>query len=475
MRLRFLLLTFGLLLPISIVVAAFFPDVPSSHRFSKDIYSLHLAGVINGNDDGTFAPERTLNRAELTHLALRAAKIEIRSVLTGCRKDLPASAWYSAGMCTAIDEHIIQGYPDGSTKPAQEVINVEAMKIINGSLGIPIPYLTHKEQVGIDFKYVNVKSWYAPHLLLGTKLNYMPTELLKDNEFRPDAPVTRGVAAAMLNRAMNADLSILENLTFDEEEEEEGDDEEDEEDTGDDEEDEEDTGDDEGDEDDDEEEEGDDEEVTPTGATLVDFPLHRTGKTGERGAAAYAFTLDEPGTVLLEAMNLTSASTGIDCFLYLLGESGFSYEFFLGHKEGGSCYIRASLRAGSYQVEVRSRSEGADYSLDVTPAEGDGNDGFIEATALTLGNPRSGILLANDYEDWFRVRNGRKEPHRVHISSSSNLNCTLFPADDVDLSSFAMPKCNETSEFDTGTWYISIQREEGTDAAERKTYSIEWR
>ena len=49
----------------------------------------------------------------------------------------------------------------------------------------------------------------------------------------------------------------------------------------------------------------------------------------------------------------------------------------------------------------------------------------------------------------------------------------LFPADNVDLSSFSIPKCGETAQYDPGDWYISVRKKE--NAAKSQTYTVELR
>ena len=43
-----------------------FPDVPSGVWYEEDVRNMVEWDVIRGNDDGTFAPERNVNRAELS-------------------------------------------------------------------------------------------------------------------------------------------------------------------------------------------------------------------------------------------------------------------------------------------------------------------------------------------------------------------------------------------------------------------------
>ena len=428
----------GLLIPLNFALAAAFSDVPGDHPNATAIYGLQRLGVIKGNPDGSFAPDRELNRAEFMTMIYRAADKTTRAIYAGCFPDVPTDAWYSDVFCTAKHNGDIKGYPDGTGKPEQFVNAVEALKMILSSLNFTVPPLTQEDRLSLDLLGVTHSSWYAPYLHRALTLNLVPAELTANNRFDPGGPIMRKFAAELIWRALNTEDTI-----FDDDEEPE------------------------------KPEISQEPEMTPTGATVTDFPLHRTGQTGERGAAAYAFDLDTDGTVLVEAVNLTSELTGIQCFLYLLGESGFTFEFFIGYQEGGACYIRGALRAGRYQVEVRSRSEGAEYSLDVPTSEGDGNDGFVEAVVLRVGAPRSNTLQANDYEDWFTFRVAAVEMHRVKLTDVDNLTCTIYPADNVELSGFSSPICNESFEYQPGTYYISIQR--SPPAAESQSYTVELR
>ena len=433
MRVRSLAAILGLVLPLTALAVAF-PDVASDHPFADAIYDLQRRGIVRGSDDGKYYPEQELNRAEGLTLLLRAAEIEPRDIYNGCFPDAKGT-WYETTVCHAAHENILSGYPDGMFH-GEKIINlVEFLKLLLNSLGFSTPDLSHENQVGIDFKNVNVKSWYAKYLFRAMEFELVPAELMENNDLRPDGAVTRAEAAEMIHRALKISLDARVRT-----------------DAG---------------------SSSSTASVTPTGATLIPFPIHETGKTGERGSTAFAFDLDSGGTILAEANNITSESTGIDCFLYLLGESGFSNEFFVGYKEGGLCSIRAALRAGRYQVEVRTRSEGADYSLDVITSEGDGNDGFIEAVALSPTSPKNGSLSPQDFEDWYRFRVDSKATHRLMLSSGSDLSCSVYPAEDVDLFGFEGPSCGESYEFAPGTYYVSVKKK--TEAAGTQGYSVELR
>lgn len=428
-----------LFLPTASALASPFTDVPNNYPYAEALEELRERGVMTGdrNPDGslknTVRPLDPLNRAELLALVYRAAGRTPRQVHEGCRKDVPQGAWFSATVCDAIAEGFVQGYPDGTFKPEQEVIRVEAIKMILKVLGFTIPELSQEDRLSLDLLGVTHGSWYAPFLHRALTLKLVPETLIEENVFIPDAPLLRGEAAELISRALTTeDLLPTEEVPDVREE-----------------------------------------EVLPTGAVLTAFPLHRTGQTGERGAASYAFDLNSAGTILVEATNLSETPGSVSCFLYLLGESGFSSEFFVGYEEGSSCFIRAALRPGRYQLEVRTPNEGQDFSLDAEPSSGDGNDGFLEAVSLRPGYPRAGVLPAGDFEDWFRFTIAEPKQRLVNLSSSAKLDCTIYPGEDVDLFGEQGPQCDALYEYTPGTYYISVKRT--PPATKSHSYTIELR
>lgn len=66
-------LAFGLafIIPVALGANMTFPDVNTSDWFYDDVNKMVDWGVIQGNEDGTFAPERNVNRAELSAMWTR--------------------------------------------------------------------------------------------------------------------------------------------------------------------------------------------------------------------------------------------------------------------------------------------------------------------------------------------------------------------------------------------------------------------
>ncbi len=119
-------------------VSSRYTDAPFSDRDAAGISVLTDLGAVSGNPDGTFAPQRTLNRAEFLKIALLSAGVQMTDA-TGCFPDTPASAWFTMYICTAKDEGVVEGNPDGLFHPGRDVNYAEALKMLVELFNLPIP------------------------------------------------------------------------------------------------------------------------------------------------------------------------------------------------------------------------------------------------------------------------------------------------------------------------------------------------
>lgn len=89
--------------------------------------------VVQGNPDGSFAARRTLNRAEYVKIAMALrGNVSSAGSMDGvpCFPDVPDSAWFSPYICSAKDQGVVQGNPDGLFHPERAVNYAEAIKIL---------------------------------------------------------------------------------------------------------------------------------------------------------------------------------------------------------------------------------------------------------------------------------------------------------------------------------------------------------
>jgi|GEM_PF-1902122 len=114
-----------------------FPDVLSSHPYYPAIAWAKSLGVLTGYPDGTFRPNQVVNRAELLKILLKAANTDTGtdSQPTGF-SDVNENAWYVPYLRAAKRRNIVQGYPNGTFKPAQPVNAAEALKMAYTALNV---------------------------------------------------------------------------------------------------------------------------------------------------------------------------------------------------------------------------------------------------------------------------------------------------------------------------------------------------
>lgn len=140
-----------------------FSDVASSHPYAQAIKWGKESGVLSGYPDGTFQPDKTVNRAEFLKIVLGAKGVDVGSVSdpTGFR-DMDEGAWYAPYVRYAKQQGIVQGYSDGTFKPQQPVNFAEALKMAYVALDISgdalavgawyEPYLSHAKGNGVLFQ-----------------------------------------------------------------------------------------------------------------------------------------------------------------------------------------------------------------------------------------------------------------------------------------------------------------------------------
>ncbi len=113
-----------------------FSDISSNYKFAIAIQYLKLNEIINGYPDGTFKPENTVNRAELMKILIGDSLPNNR--YENCFKDVKQE-WFAPYICYAKERGWIEGYSDGTFKPAQTVNRAEAIKMAIEVFEIDLP------------------------------------------------------------------------------------------------------------------------------------------------------------------------------------------------------------------------------------------------------------------------------------------------------------------------------------------------
>ncbi|MAE68260.1 hypothetical protein CL635_00405 [bacterium] len=116
-----------------------FSDVSTNHPYVQAIEYIRDKGIVKGFPDGTFRPDATINRAEFSKIIVGATNDKDRIEKCGSTYFIDArlGEWYNKYICTAKDEGIVDGYPDGTFRHGNPIAFVEAAKIIVKAFGLP--------------------------------------------------------------------------------------------------------------------------------------------------------------------------------------------------------------------------------------------------------------------------------------------------------------------------------------------------
>lgn len=172
-----------------------FYDVPASHKNKKAIEYLFDQKIINGYPDGTFKPDKTVNRAELLKILVAGNGVSPDTKEFGdCFSDVK-DEWFAPYVCYAKKQAWVSGYADGEFKPAQTVNKAEALKMLLNSQGIEIP----TEVSGNPFDDVGAGEWFAPYVAKAKELKILEEIGAK---LGPAANMARGGIAENLYRLL---------------------------------------------------------------------------------------------------------------------------------------------------------------------------------------------------------------------------------------------------------------------------------
>lgn len=142
--------------------AATFSDVSERPVVEQDAIKKAVAlGIIEGYEDGTFGPDKTITRAEFAKIAVTAAGAKDTATMLEANassfKDVKANSWYTGWINAAESLGIFKGDSNGNFRPNDTISNQEAITVLMRLLGYndnltgawPVNYVTKANQINI--------------------------------------------------------------------------------------------------------------------------------------------------------------------------------------------------------------------------------------------------------------------------------------------------------------------------------------
>ena len=159
--------------------------------FHNDEPASFHAAYMRGYPDGTFGPENHLTRAEMAAILSRI--LEIPDTGSAVRyPDVAPGHWAEKAIAQVSQAGFMIGIPDGMFKPEKTITRSEMAAIISRLKAL-------SGQSANDFRDAQVH-WAAAVIAQVYSAGYMFGYL--DGTFRPDQPITRAEAVAVINRVL---------------------------------------------------------------------------------------------------------------------------------------------------------------------------------------------------------------------------------------------------------------------------------
>jgi len=166
------------------VGASCFSDT-AGHSYETAICYVKDQGIVNGYEDGTYKPDKLINRAEFTKIVMESGYDESFFLGSNCFNDVH-DEWFSKYVCGAYQLGIINGYSDATFKPANDINLAETLKIIFEAAAIA---------EGVSIPDVD-GAWYQKYFDLANSVDMINT-INQD----PGHSLTRGEMAEIIYQA----------------------------------------------------------------------------------------------------------------------------------------------------------------------------------------------------------------------------------------------------------------------------------
>ncbi|MDZ4216869.1 MAG: S-layer homology domain-containing protein [Candidatus Gracilibacteria bacterium] len=177
-------------------VTARFSDVSEATVHAEAIADLSARGVVGGYPDGTFQPDREVNRVEALKIILLGSGISVdQSLTTSFFADTFQDAWYISFVARARALGIIQGYPDGTFRPGATLNLVEGLKILIEANRIDVSGIGVEANAYAD---VSVDAWFATYVQYAKMKGLIDAD--SNNKVYPNQPMDRSRLAEVMYR-----------------------------------------------------------------------------------------------------------------------------------------------------------------------------------------------------------------------------------------------------------------------------------
>jgi hypothetical protein len=177
----------------------------AGHWAKADVELMAARWVVKGDTATTYAPERSVTRAEFAALLVRALGLKEKTVSAATFSDVPTTAWYSGSVEAAATAGIVSGVGNGAFAPDASITREEMAAMVVRAMsyadaGIELTAGESQSLLGAFSDRVNVDAWAVDDLAKAVKSGIV--QGVSNTEIAPLSSATRAEAATMVKRMM---------------------------------------------------------------------------------------------------------------------------------------------------------------------------------------------------------------------------------------------------------------------------------
>ncbi len=150
---------YSLLKDKAVAVSVTFQDVPEDAWYARAVHAMASLGLVCGVGDGLFEPERAITRGEFSAMAMAFTNQHPEG--GNGFSDVAPDDWFYPFVTGADQYGWIVGYPDGTFRPNHTITRSEVTVVVNRMLGriADIDYLTLHQTDLVRFPDLDVAHW----------------------------------------------------------------------------------------------------------------------------------------------------------------------------------------------------------------------------------------------------------------------------------------------------------------------------
>ena len=185
--------------------ASSFKDVQQTHPYYDEIQNLNDRGIINGFQDGTFKPAQNLTRGQAAKIIAGVLGLDTSNVNNPNFKDIPTTHQYFGAIAALKQEGIIDGYDDGTFRQGDFIQRNHIAKMLANAFK-----LKASNSNALPFTDVHADYKEAIAALYENNVTTGKTASLFDGF----SNVTRGQMAAFITRSEAVGNQTTQSITF---------------------------------------------------------------------------------------------------------------------------------------------------------------------------------------------------------------------------------------------------------------------